>query len=531
MSFSRRRFLKTGGAGIAGIPAMNPVRALPLGDVTEPQLPAAGHFSYGIASGDPTDTAVILWTQFTPEQGSEVSVDWLVATDAALTTVIQSGSFLTTSQRNFTVKVDVTGLQPGQTYFYRFAALGQTSATGQTRTAPTGPLSRARFAVVSCASYPHGYFNVYRELAGRDDLDAVLHLGDYIYEYAQDDYGDADLREARALAPAHEITTLDDYRRRHALYKLDDDLQALHQRHPMINIWDDHEFANNAWPGGAQNHDSSEGDWYERAAAARQAYFEWMPVREQQGGRIYRQFSYGDLLDLMMLDTRMEGRDEQASGADLFREAQDENRTLLGFEQEDWLYNRLQASTARWRVLGQQVMMAQRYRLHLDRYVQDDISLTAWRDSWDGYEANRQRLLSTIKDNGIDNVVVLTGDIHSSLVSEIAQDPYHRRSYNPETGEGALAVEFICPSVTSPGFPEGVADEVAKRIVKTQPHVRYAEVTTHGFVLLTVDQQQVQADWYYVSAVNTPVATTSHAVGYICDAGRAHLRKAEGPAA
>ena len=528
MRFSRRRFLQTGSAGLAGSSALGGTSLL----LNSAPAAAAdlGHFSYGVASGDPTSDSVIIWTQFTPVSGTSVPVAWEVAADEQMQQPVAAGVFVTTSARNFTVKVDVTGLQPGQTYFYRFAAMGQVSPVGRTRTATSGSPDSARFAVVSCSSYPHGYFNVYRALAARDDLDAVLHLGDYLYEYGQGEYGEAALDGERDSAPAHEIVTLDDYRRRHAIYKLDADLQAVHQAHPFIAIWDDHEFTNNAWTDGAENHNEGEGDWYARMAAARQAYFEWMPVREQSGDRIYRQFVWGDLIDLMMLDTRVEGRNEQPSGPDSLREAQDENRTLLGFDQEAWLYNNLQSSSAQWKILGQQVMVAQRYFIDIDRYLRGDIAASFWIDSWDGYAANRERLLAVLRENNLKNTVILTGDIHSSLASEITEDPYSRRHYNRNTGEGALAVEFIAPSVTSPGFPANIADQAAQVVKAKSPHIKYAELTTHGYILLSVGREKVQSDWYYVPSVLSPSADSYFGAGYYCMDGDAHLIEADGPA-
>lgn len=529
MSFTRRRFLKTGSAGLAGATTLGST-SLVLNQANAEEA-AAGHFSYGVASGDPTQDAVIIWTQFTPASEQPVPVAWEVATDSNMLQPVAVGVFNTDASRDYTVKVDVTGLQPGQTYYFRFVAMGQLSPVGRTRTATSGSPDAARFAVVSCSSYPHGYFNVYRALAQRDDLDAVLHLGDYIYEYGQGEYGEASLEGERDSAPAHEIVSLSDYRRRHAIYKLDADLQAVHQAHPFIAIWDDHEFTNNAWTGGAENHNEGEGDWYERMAAARQAYFEWMPVREQSGERIYREFKYGDLVELLMLDTRVEGRDEQPTGADTLREAQDENRTLLGFDQEDWLYNKLQTSNAKWKVLGQQVMVAQRYFIDIDRYLREDIAASFWIDSWDGYAANRDRLLAVLRDNDLKNTVILTGDIHSSLASEITEDPYSRRHYNRNTGEGALAVEFIAPSVTSPGFPADIADQAAEVVKAKGPHIKYAELTTHGYILLSVDREKVQSDWYYVPSVLSPSADTYFGAGYYCVDGDAHLIEADGPAA
>lgn len=534
MSVSRRNFLKTGGAGLvgAGIAAQSSTAAATLGRPTEPEEPNKGFFSYGVASGDPTEEAVILWTHFEPANGEPVTVDWKIALDSGMSQVVNSGQFDTDVSRGFTVKVDADGLDADTTYYYQFSALDQTSEVGRTKTAMTGSPDMARFAVVSCSSYAHGYFNVYRALSQRDDLNAVIHLGDYIYEYAQNDYDEILLRNKRALAPAHEIVTLSDYRRRHALYKLDPDLQAVHAAHPFIPVWDDHEFTNDAWVGGAENHneDEGEGDWFERKDIARQVYFEWMPIRESEDGSIKRRVQYGDLLDLFMLDTRIEGRDEQTEFVGGQREARDENRTLLGFDQEDWLYNHLNNSTAKWKLLGQQVMMAQTHVLDIDRYFRDDKIVSVLMDSWDGYAANRSRLLDTIENNNIDNVVVLTGDIHSSWASDIARDPYEWWNYGPITGRGSLAVEFVCPAVTSPAVPAPLTEAAEAFVRSKSPHVKYVELTTRGFILLTVDREKVQSDWYYVPSVLVPSSKTYCGASYQCKDGQARVTKARRPA-
>jgi len=528
MKISRRKFLSNTGAGVAGISTLGhsglglAMSSTSVNDSTDP-----GEFNYGVASGDPRQDRVILWTHFQPDVLLPVSVEWRVALDAGMTDIACSGTFHTDASRDYTVKVDADGLQPGTTYYYQFNVQHKYSPVGRTRTAPEGDIAAARFAVISCSSYAHGYFNVYRILSERDDLDAILHLGDYIYEYAQNDYDEILLRSKRALAPAHEIITLSDYRRRHALYKLDEDLQAVHRRHPFITVWDDHEFANDAYSGGAENHNDGEGDWEERKAAAKQAYFEWMPIRENQDGTISRTLSYGSLLDLMMLDTRIEGRVVQPSGSDKQSEAKDSNRTLLGFEQEAWLHQQLQTSTARWKVLGQQVMMAQRYFINLPDYFGGGASL--WLDSWDGYAASRDRLLALLRQQQISNVVVLTGDVHSSFAADLSDDPYDNSNYNRNNGEGSLAVEFVTPSVTSPGFPPVIAETGAATIMSASPHIKFAELRQHGFILLSCTDTLVQADWYYVPQILSRSADYYHARSFRTLDGQNRLQNVDMP--
>jgi alkaline phosphatase D len=286
-------------------------------------------FSHGVASGDPLADSVILWTRVTPDD-PDAEVFFELARDIEFEQRVAAGWLGAPDEaRDFTIKLDVDGLAPATTYYYRFWVQGVVSVLGRTRTAPDGPSEHLRFAVCSCSSYAHGYFHNYRHMGGRADLDAVIHLGDYIYEYPAGGYGNI-----RDYEPAHEILTLADYRTRHAQYKRDLDLQEVHRQHPFIPTWDDHEIANDGWTGGAENHDESEGDWFERLAVGIQAYFEWLPIREGEPGRVYRQLPYGDLVDVIVLDTRYAGRDKQIPlGAPGSLEAtNDPNRQLLGAE-------------------------------------------------------------------------------------------------------------------------------------------------------------------------------------------------------
>ncbi len=273
------------------------------------------YFTHGIASGDPLSDRVILWTRLIPGDGEhgDVSCLWQVAKDAEFTQLVSSGSASTSAARDYTVKVDATELSPDSHYFYRFLSGGVSSPVGRTRTLPEGDIDQFRLGVCSCSNYPQGYFNVYRHMANTD-LDLVLHLGDYIYEYAEGVYDNSVATDklGRQVEPSNEIIAIEDYRMRYGLYRTDKDLQAVHARHPFICVWDDHELANDCWREGAENHNEGEGDFAVRAGNARQAYHEWMPIRTTSAGDqapIYRSFEIGNLADLIMLDTRVHGRD------------------------------------------------------------------------------------------------------------------------------------------------------------------------------------------------------------------------------
>ena len=378
-------------------------------------------FFHGVASGDPLEDRVIIWTRVTPPEmdNNPVEVVWRIATDPMLEQIVQTGSVQTDAQRDYTVKVDVTGLSPGSTYYYGFTALEKHSLTGKTKTTPlVDEAIHLKFGIVSCSNFQAGYFNAYHRLADRNDLDAIIHLGDYIYEYADGVYGDPDLFEVRALEPASEIISLEEYRTRYSTYRLDTNLIRVHQQHPFITIWDDHETANDSYPGGAQNHDEAvEGPWNERKEAAKQAYFEWLPIRENTAPHIYRVIRYGNLMDLILLDTRLEGREQQLS--DVTDPAlQDPDRTLLGQLQKNWLLDQLKNSGATWKVIGQQVIFsefnigwASLLNPQLNYYQLESLFL----DIWDGYPAERKLLLDSIVANNLDNIVILTGDFHTTM--------------------------------------------------------------------------------------------------------------------
>ena len=382
-------------------------------------VPVAATFLHGVASGDPLADAVILWTRLTPELPGVAAVPlrWLLAEDELLTRVVRQGEALAEAGRDYTVKLDVDGLAPGRTYWYRFSAGEVRSPLGRTRTAPAGAVERLSLGVVTCGDFARGLFNVYRRVAEREDLQAVVHLGDYIYENALQD-------AVRPQQPPRETVTLADYRLRYAALRGDADLQELHRRHPMIWIWDDHEVANNAWKGGADAHDSAtQGDYALRRAAAFRAAHEWMPIRTPDSGdlaRIYRRFTFGDLAELLMIDARQVGRDEPVPPNTAFGDEvpvhvqsgafTDPARQILGAEQEQWLISGLAASTARWKLLGNQVYFSPLKLVGAPRASGASVFLS--NDKWDGYEPARDRVLDAIAGSG--NVVVLTGDAHEA---------------------------------------------------------------------------------------------------------------------
>lgn len=466
--------------------------------------PALKPFYHGVASGDPLSDAVIIWTRVTSDSLS-VDVDWRIALDTGMVNIIDNGVVTTDASIDYTVKVDVAGLQPYTTYYYEFTAEGRNSIRGRTRTAPTGDIDSLRFAMVSCSSFGHGYFNVYRNIAERNDVDAILHLGDYIYEYADNEFG-----TTRNMVPTNEIITKDDYRMRHSHYKLDADLRALHQQYPFITTWDDHETANNSWYGGAENHNpgDGEGDWFVRKSVAIQAYHEWMPLRKPDPSddeRIYRKFSYGDLVDLLVLDTRLEGREEQGGNSS------DPNRTMLGTDQYNWLVNEMTNSTAKWQVLAQQVMMA----------PLEIFGATINDDQWDGYEVERQNIYNAVLTNNVPNMVILTGDIHTSWANDLPLS-----GYDSGTGANSAGVEFVTPSVTSPGFPIAVGEGLVQAL---NPHMKFVDLDDKGYILLDLNKDRVQGDFIHISGISSPGGTDTYKESYYSNDGSRHLNSSSTP--
>ncbi|TNZ01561.1 alkaline phosphatase D family protein [Vibrio parahaemolyticus] len=534
MSLSRRDFMK--------VVSSTAVATGLIGCGSDDNESVAVSFEHGVASGDPTQTQVIIWTRVTTA-ASYVDVSWQVASDMEFSNVVQSGVFTTDTGRDFTVKVDVQNLNANSQYYYRFMVGEMMSEVGQTQTLPEDGVEKASMAVVSCANYPAGYFHVYREILNQHEqspFDVVLHLGDYIYEYGAGGYASEDAAAlGREPSKGTECITLDDYRKRYAQYRQDADLQALHAKLPMIAVWDDHELANDTWTNGAENHQDDEGSFIDRRAAAAAAWTEWLPVRENTFSNmlIYRQFSFGNLVNLMMLDTRLVGRDKpldyfslsaptmEAIGG-LVAQSRSADRELLGTEQLAWLMNEFNTHDAKWNVLGQQVLMS---RMELPSSVMtamfqlftsteekkteallavntaitgyladpsaDPISLPYNLDAWDGYYVEREKVYQLAKASS-GNFVCLAGDTHNAWASELKDV-----SNNP------IGVEFATSSVSSPGLEEYLAlDPVAiAQMEYTLPHLvselQWADIKQRGFMRVTFTADAAQSTWYLVSTI------------------------------
>ncbi|WP_369379682.1 alkaline phosphatase [Streptomyces sp. cg36] len=488
-------------------------------------------FLHGVASGDPLPDGILLWTRVTPVpeavpgsgKGPDTEIGWEIAEDKAFTRIVARGRTTATAASDHTVKADVRGLRPATAYWYRFSAGTVLSPVARTLTAPAtdAALASARFGVVSCSNWESGYFSAYRHLAARSDLHAVLHLGDYIYEYASGAYPEAKY-VVRQHEPVHEIISLADYRTRHGKYKTDADLQSLHHAHPMIAIWDDHEFANDAWSGGAENHTpATEGDWSARMAAAKQAYFEWMPVRPSIAGTTYRRIRYGKLADLHLLDLRS-FRSQQASVGS--GKVDDPDRTITGRAQLDWLKAGLSASDAAWQLVGTSVMISPvafgalpaeltAPLAELLGLPKEGIAINV--DQWDGYTDDRRELLGHLVDKGIKNTVFLTGDIHMAWANDV---PVKAGTYPLSK---SAATEFVVTSVTSDNLdetlhvaPHTVSLVAAAAVKAANRHVKWVDMDSHGYGVLDVDAQRSQMDYYVLSDKRKQDATSSWTRSY-----------------
>ncbi|MBY0422020.1 MAG: alkaline phosphatase D family protein [Parvularculaceae bacterium] len=530
------------GAAVLGGAAACAPRAPQKTPYASPTGTAEGAFQHGVASGDPARDGVVLWTRIAPPaDGSAVDVRWQVAPGEDFASIAAEGVATTGPERDYTVKAVAGGLAPGRAYFYRFLAGDVVSPVGRTRTLADGALASARFAVVSCSNYPFGYFNVYDRIARETGFDAVLHLGDYIYEYGVDGYGGPQGEKiGRPHAPAHEILTLGDYRARHAQYKADAASRAMHAAHPLIPIWDDHEVANDSWSEGAENHDpATEGEYAARKRAALQAYFEWMPVREPDAGAgreaFFRVFSYGDLLTLVALETRLMARSKQIpydevvptlTSPEAVQKFKDEviwapSREMMGRAQLDFVRGALKTSVDAgqpWRVLANQVIMAAVTAPDLtSRVTEEDLAalekqwdqarafvkfsafgLPTNLDAWDGYPAARERLYQAARDVGSNGLLVVTGDTHTWWANDLVAKDGAR-----------MGVELGVHSVTSPSpynknFLGGKGAEYALLTNRENKSVRYLSGEDHGYVDLFVERDKATARFVAVDTIESP---------------------------
>ncbi|MCA8897932.1 MAG: alkaline phosphatase D family protein [Hyphomonas sp.] len=535
-SVTRRGLLGAAATGTLGLAAC----------VTAPAKEAAYDgevaFQHGVASGDPLADRVILWTRVTPTSGAgAIPVRYEVMDGAG--TVVTSGMLSADAAHDYCVKADAAGLQPATTYTYRFKALtgaGEVaSPTGRTRTTAIAGDAPVRLVVISCSNWQFGFFNAYAALSQEADVDAIVHLGDYIYEYGIDGYG-GEVAQAigRPHDPPTECITLSDYRRRHAQYKTDPNLQAAHAAAPWICTWDDHESANDSYRTGAENHnpDKGEGLWSDRKMAAVQAYFEWLPMREPEPGKVttavWRSFDFGDVATICALETRLTGRSPSISWFDALTgettpegmvaaaqatmaEASDPSRTMMGPEQEAWLEGELGRSVTAgksWQVLANQVVMAKTVLPKLQEtltpeqiaaqdnaFVQQMIAFSALGlpanlDAWDGYPAARERLYASAAKTGA-RLVVLAGDTHTAWANTLHDKDGIRR-----------AVEFGCTSITSPGSGSAVKDipDLGAQMAAANADVDWHDPFGHGYTVVTFTPDAATAEYRKVSGILSP---------------------------
>lgn len=436
-------------------------------------------FIYGVASGDPTAQSVILWSAISPDSVAPAAIQWQIATDSTFTSLVQSGVLTAETNNGFTAKVDVQGLSAGTPYYYRFSHNGAYSVTGRTQTAPSGATSQLRFGVASCSSIYSGYFGAYRHLAQRTDLNLLIHLGDYIYDFVDPD------EAVRVPSPAPtDPNDLTEYRERQRYYLLDPDLRAARQNLPFAVMWD--------------NHDVSD-DTAGQKAAGVQAFWEFLPCRQPDSlnpERLYRTLHYGDLADIFLLDCdQYQGLDTLPSG----------DPSFLGEVQNAWLEGEIAASTARWHLVGSQKMFGQWSTAGIPGLPIGN-GQVADPGSWDGYPASRTRLLNYLSTNGQDNYIFLTGDLHLSMATDVAVDPFNG-SYDPNTGNGSVAVEFLPTSITRGNFDEyGIPSFLIPGIKLASDaineHHIYSELTEHGYGILDIKPDSAIAQFWYVDILN-----------------------------
>jgi len=495
--------------------------------------PGSSVFAHGVASGDPTTNAVVIWTRVS-HGAAPVEVRWVVALDPSLTDVVARGYTTAECEHDWTVHVDVTALAAGETYFYRFEAAGEVSPVGRTRTLPSGDVDHARFAFVSCAKFNAGFFNVYRRIAERDDLDFLLHLGDYIYEASNTPPATqtpgADI--GRPFEPLHECQTLADYRMRYAQYHRDPDVQAMHAALPVIATLDDHELADGAWREGADNHDEQrDGAWAVRRAAAFRARWEWLPARTPDPSdpeRVFRAIRIGELAELFLLDFRSR-RDQPTRGPEMASA----ERSALGAEQKAWFLDGLANSSADWRLIGNPSPFARTWRPGLSAEMHRNLRALKFmhakedaldEDQWDGFPAERDELLRAIATTGAGCSLVLAGDLHASMAVE---------HHHPDDPTQTAVVEVVTPSITSQNLdeklrvdPGTVGPAIARSFEDELPGLRWCELESHGYVVTDVLPDAITLQWWFVDTVLERSSMELLAQELVVPAGRSRVLKA-----
>lgn len=452
-----------------------------------------------------------------------------MASDHSLTEVVGSGTTIADPERDHTVNVDVTGLEPDTIYWYRFEARGEPSPVARTRTLPGKGADELKFAVVSCASYNSGFFNVYGRVAARADLNFVLHLGDYVYETPNvlPPHVPAPPDMGRPFDPIEEAVTLADYRRRYAQYRTDSDLLQLHHMHPIIAILDDHEYADGAWREGSSWHRPEQGNYMDRKAAALRARWEWMPCRmpdPDDTERIWRKVSIGDFADLFLIDTRTHR--DKPEPPPVMNEAW---RSALGPAQRDWLFRELDNSKARWRILGNASVMGQTWTEKLPEEVRAPLALLTLLgsegvgpdpDQWDGYPVERSALIHALDKGDTGNVVVLSGDVHVAIVVELHEDSF--------AGNDPVAVEFVTSSITSMNLDDKMhwpraseqSHEIERKTVDTLPHWRWCEFDSNGYMLVDVNPDRLRSEWWFMDTVLEPSDNEELAATWMVEHGK-----------
>ncbi len=500
-----------------------------------------GSFTHGVASGDPLSNKMIIWSRFVPDLSLNllsVPLKWEMATNKDFTKNRSAGEIVARKENDFIVKVDVVDLKPNTRYFYRFSIGVIHSNIGMTKTLPLENISKIRLAVATCANHPAGYFNAYKEISvqhSTNAFDALVHLGDYIYEYGMGEYATTNsVALDRVPSPSHECITLEDYRKRYAQYRSDSDLQSLHAEMPFIHIWDDHEIADNSWSDGALNHQPNEGKYKGRREAAVQAFHEWLPIRNNavDKGEIYRSFKFGDLVHLLMLDTRVSARTKQLeyanyndpnpekAYADLQKDMYSPNHHLLGEKQKKWLKKELNSTNSRWTVLGQQVLMTKMdlpfnllralmgaKEAKRTRTVYDgDIIMDAARnpsilkspynlDAWDAYPRDRDWLYHQMKQNN-KSFVSFAGDTHNAWAGQLTD-----KTSQP------CGIEFASAALGSPGMesylplPPALIREIQKLFPMLVTDLKWANIVDRGFMAVTFTHSEVQCDWIFVDNI------------------------------
>ena len=522
----RRQLIALGTAGLAALSLPGAAAAM-----------MAQGFTHGVASGEPGANSVLLWTRYAAASDTMLTAELSATSDFAK--IVGGGTVAATGDRDHTAKLVVTGLEPGRWYYYRFVAPdGTKSLTGRTRTLPKGPTSAFTLALFSCSNLPFGWFNAYAHAAARQDIDLVVHSGDYLYEYPVGDY--PSLKQAvpgRDIQPAHEMVALAEYRLRYAAYRSDPDLARLHALFPMIAQWDDHEITNDSWKGGAENHNDGEGSWPDRVIAAERAYREWMPVADTR----WRDYQVGDLATIFLPETRVTGRDRQfeideivAGAGDTatklrqFAETtyRDPARQMMGVEQEKWLFDGFAASTksgTRWQVCAQQVVMgslftppeskdwfgasmADNVRRRIETaQLAAKAGLPFNLDAWDGYPAARSRLLAAAQRADAD-LVTLTGDTHNAWAFDLSEDGR------------ATGIEIAGQSVSSPGYEgytRGISDaQRVSALRAASPQLKWANTQDRGYVTVQLTRERVTANWHNVETIrtHTPVLKDTHSM-------------------